>query len=76
MFPPGRKRRRRRASSPALQTDLQKKRKINSENLGRREARELREVWGKVGRGAECQMVELKTAWNILKTSLQFDQAS
>ena len=76
MFPPGRKRRRRSASTPDPQTFLQKKRK--TEKLkGRREEREMREKWRKVGtRGAMCEMVELKAAWNLLKISLQMEQAS
>ena len=62
MFPPGKKRRRRQAY-------LQKARK--TEKLGLREAIEMREVWGKVGgREAVCNMVELETAWSLLKASL------
>ena len=81
MFPPGRKRRRRSASSPDPQTFLQKKRK--TEKLeggkleGRREEKEMRESLRKVGnRGAMCEMVELEAAWNLLKISLQMEQAS
>ena len=67
MFPPGRKRRRRQASTPAPKT-----RKRERENLARREEREMRNVMSKVGTGREavCQIVELETAWNLLKTSL------
>ena len=76
MFPPGRKRRRRSASTPDPQTFLQKKRK--TEKLeGIREEKEMREALRKVGnRGAICEMVELEAAWNLLKISLQMEQAS
>ena len=57
MFPPGRRRRRRQA-------DLQKRGKRDI-----REEKELRDAWRKVGREAVCEMVDLETAWNILKTS-------
>ena len=76
MFPPGRKRRRRSASTPDPQTFLQKKRKTEKLD-GIREEREMREKWRKVGkRGAMCEMVELEAAWNLLKISLQMEQAS
>ena len=101
MFPPGRKKRRRRHLSPshASNSDTssikmfphgRRKRRRRSESapspgsyigespsfamkdtarLGTREEREMRETWGKIGKEALCEMVEIGTAWNLLKTS-------
>lgn len=66
MFPPGRKRRRRRAPQ----------RKSRKTYRARRDEREMRNAWSKVGRESVCEIVELGTTWNLLKTSMQMEQAS
>ena len=40
------------------------------EELAKREEEEMVEVWGNLGKGATCTLVEVETAWNLLKASI------
>ena len=72
MFPHGRRKRRRRsesAPSPGSYKEESFAMLKDTARLGSGEEREMRETWGKIGKEALCEMVEIGTAWNLLKTS-------
>ena len=73
MFPPRRRKRRRRSeSAPSPGSYIGESPSFamkDTERSGSGEEREMRETWGKIGKEALCEMVEIGTAWNLLKTS-------
>ena len=67
MFPPGKKRRRRRSPRTGR---APRQEMVAMEELAKREEEEMVEVWGNLGKGATCKLVEVETAWNLLKASI------